>query len=118
MPDGNLPSLSSFSKAMISCKLVAFLMRSCNLFLSSSVSLIRDSLEPAAEPLAAVLAAPPNDLLFLSRICASWSGQRPARGNPQRNVKALLTLLASSVGSSGEPKSSLDCCLSASFTLT
>lgn len=55
MPEGRRPSLSSFSSAMISCRLVAFLMRSCSRFFSASVSFIRESLEGASEPSAEVL---------------------------------------------------------------
>jgi hypothetical protein len=47
-PAGNLPSWSCFSSRMISSRLSAFLIMSCSRFRSLSVSLMRESLEPAA----------------------------------------------------------------------
>ena len=43
-----VPSLSSFSNAIISCKLVAFLILCCSLCFSASVSFIRESFDGAA----------------------------------------------------------------------
>lgn len=64
IPAGNRPSFSSFSNAIISCKLVACRIRSCNRFFSSPVSFILDSLDVCAEPFAET-----RVFDFLPRIC-------------------------------------------------
>lgn len=102
IPGGSRPSSRAFSSAMISSRLVAFLILSCSLCFSLSVSFKRFILDPdVAAPLdVATLKA--EDLMPMICIYRNPS----VSGRPLLKREEGLTLEASSVGSSAVPNRS------------
>ena len=120
-PPGILPSFSSFSSLVISCKLFAFRMSASTFFFSFSVSLTRYDLSPAlALPLAREEDGMSKVRDLMPIICreerVSRDTLRISGIDAMQRAKVKHTLAASADGSLAVPNSSVARARSTSLT--